>query len=678
MTLTIAQPGGVPPVNAGWAQEMALDVEWVHAIAPGANILVVQALSNSGDHLLQAIDYANAHGVDAVTMSWGGDEYPGSDSLDDHFSQPGVSYFASTGDDGAGVSWPAVSAKVVAVGGTNLTINNDGTRNNETAWTGSGGGISAYIAEPSYQSNYPIPNTNGKRAVPDVSFVADPSTGVAVCYNGSWYQVGGTSLSAPCWAALSVLGDDTGVSWVYAKARASYATSYNDVTGGNNGGYSAAAGYDFVTGLGSPKASAIAATSEGRVAFLTSSTELGSDPSLYWDNANKRLGVGSISPEAPLHVLSTVAGAPFTLQQSGSTPLTALYDNWGAGTATSGAGFLARFARGTKDAPANVGVGDRLGFNVFGGLAGGAWRHTAAIEAMVDTGTVSATSLPTYLRFLTTPDGSVTRTEAMRISANGNVGIGTTSPEAPLHVLSTVAGAPFTLQQSGSTPLTALYDNWGAGTATSGAGFLARFARGTKDAPANVAVGDRLGFNVFGGLAGGAWRHTAAIEAMVDTGTVSATSLPTYLRFLTTPDGSVTRTEAMRISANGNVTISGNLTVGGVKNFVTPDPSDSTKSIYYAALEGPEAGTYVRGSAEVVAGAATIELPSYFSGVTADKGLSAQLTPAGKWLQLYVIELSPTRIVVGEATGQSGSFYYLINGVRRGYEAYQVIRDAAP
>jgi hypothetical protein len=125
----------------------------------------------------------------------------------------------------------------------------------------------------------------------------------------------------------------------------------------------------------------------------------------------------------------------------------------------------------------------------------------------------------------------------------------------------------------------------------------------------------------------------------------------------------------------GNVKITGNFSTDGTKNFVAPDPTDPTKDIYYASLEGPEAGTYIRGSANLVDGKATIQLPDNFAKVTADNGLTVLFTPVGKWLQLYAIEKTTSRIVVGEATGQSGSFDYVINGVRKGYEDFQVVRD---
>jgi hypothetical protein len=139
------------------------------------------------------------------------------------------------------------------------------------------------------------------------------------------------------------------------------------------------------------------------------------------------------------------------------------------------------------------------------------------------------------------------------------------------------------------------------------------------------------------------------------------------------------------VFAGGATTVTNGLTVynglsvmSGVKSFVMEDPADPSKEIRYACLEGPEAGTYIRGSAELVAGEAVIELPEHFAKVTADEGLTVQLTPVGKWLQLYVVEKGTARIVVREATGQSGSFDYFVNGIRQGYEDFQVIRDRTP
>jgi subtilase family serine protease len=248
------------PTDGGWAFEISLDVQWAHAVAPNAEILLVEATSNGGNDLLAAVDYARGRSdVVAISMSWGGSEFSGESSYDYHFtSSYGASFFASSGDSGAGVNWPAVSANVVGVGGTTLAFSGGGSVSSETAWSGSGGGISAYVAEPSYQVTYGIPSTNGYRGVPDVSYDANPSSGVSVYdstpYQGStgWWVVGGTSAGAPQWAAIQSLGLTAKNNNFYLDAKsARYSSYFRDITSGSNG-YPAKVGYDLVTGLGSP------------------------------------------------------------------------------------------------------------------------------------------------------------------------------------------------------------------------------------------------------------------------------------------------------------------------------------------------------------------------------------------------------------------------------------------
>jgi subtilase family serine protease len=135
----------------------------------------------------------------------------------------------------------------------------------EVAWSGSGGGISAYESQPVYQSSY---ITSQTRAVPDVSYDADPNTGVSVYdsagYYGQkgWFTVGGTSAGSPQWAALAAISDtmnplmtpnNTSI-YNSASTSASYATNFRDIITGSNGGFNAGTGYDLVTGLGSPLA----------------------------------------------------------------------------------------------------------------------------------------------------------------------------------------------------------------------------------------------------------------------------------------------------------------------------------------------------------------------------------------------------------------------------------------
>lgn len=121
----------------------------------------------------------------------------------------------------------------------------------------------------------------------------------------------------------------------------------------------------------------------------------------------------------------------------------------------------------------------------------------------------------------------------------------------------------------------------------------------------------------------------------------------------------------------------GDLTVFGIKFFAQPHPADSTKVITYAALEGPEAGTYVRGTAQLVDGEVTIELPESFHLVTSEEGITAQITPLEECNGLYVVEKSLDRIVVKELmSGLSNArFDYLVQGIRKGYEDFDPIRE---
>ncbi len=251
--------------NSGWALEESLDTQWAHAIAPSAHILLVEAKSASGTDLVKAVNYARSRSdVVAISMSWGGSEFSGESGYDGDFTSNHASFFASSGDSGTGVQWPAVSSNVIGVGGTTLTFTN-GTFSSETAWSGSGGGLSLYEKEPAYQTTYGVQKANGFRAVPDVSFNANPQSGVAVydssAYQGQagWFQVGGTSLGSPSWAAMRSLGGTNVTNQAFyadASNAISYSADFRDITSGTNGscGFycSASANYDYITGLGRP------------------------------------------------------------------------------------------------------------------------------------------------------------------------------------------------------------------------------------------------------------------------------------------------------------------------------------------------------------------------------------------------------------------------------------------
>jgi len=269
-TVSIYYPQGRPTVgNTGWAQETTLDVEWAHAMAPGAKIALVVAKDASIGSLLNAVSYATSTTVKAgvVSMSWGAGEFSTEKNYDAYFAKSGVSYVAASGDVGAVVNWPAVSAYVTAVGGTSLAYDSTlGTVTSETVWSGGGGGLSTYVQIPSYQVGF---NVNSGRGTPDLSFVADPYTGVSVYFTdpttkaSGWYVFGGTSVGAPQISALlarrASLGNAGTTQFnakAYGAAKATYATYFRDITSGTTG-YVAVPGYDLATGLGSPKADQI-------------------------------------------------------------------------------------------------------------------------------------------------------------------------------------------------------------------------------------------------------------------------------------------------------------------------------------------------------------------------------------------------------------------------------------
>ena len=217
-SLTVINQAG-DRTNNDWALEESMDVEWAHAIAPGAKILVVEAAparsqSKELQNQLHAENTArHAARVVAISMSWGFAESSNESSYDSYFTTPaghrGITFIASSGD--YGFSWyPSASPNVLSVGGTSLFLTSSGTYGSETAWYFSGGGYSPYESEPAYQRSV---QTTGERSTPDVAFDANPSTGVAiyetstVTGKGSWQVYGGTSLGAPCWAGIIAIVD---------------------------------------------------------------------------------------------------------------------------------------------------------------------------------------------------------------------------------------------------------------------------------------------------------------------------------------------------------------------------------------------------------------------------------------------------------------------------------------
>ena len=280
-------PDSTVKVNSGWASEIAMDVEWAHAIAPNAGILLVETKSDDLSDLMAGVDYArNVTGVSVVSLSWGSSEFRGQKAFDATLTTPtghqGVTFVAASGDEGsgAGAEWPATSPGVLAVGGTSLkTSGSDGTYSSEASWNRSTGGVSRYEKAPAYQG---ILQSGGMRTSPDVAYNADPNTGFAV-YSSirdggvvGWSVLGGTSAGTPQWAAQVALANQlraaAGFSSLDGAAGtlpalyslysppdtagfATYTVDFHDIVQGRSTGRQRpGTGYDEVTGLGSPDA----------------------------------------------------------------------------------------------------------------------------------------------------------------------------------------------------------------------------------------------------------------------------------------------------------------------------------------------------------------------------------------------------------------------------------------
>lgn len=293
--------------------------------------MLFEANSEFTSDLYAAVTTAASYaGVSVVSMSWSSSEYSSEQSYDSTFLAPsghqGVTFLASTGDGGAPGGYPAYSPNVVAVGGTTLTINGDGTYGGETGWSlgsdswipfdASSGGISSYESQPAYQTGKVNGTSATQRTIPDVAMDGDPGTGVYVLDSydfgpsEGWYTVGGTSLACPMWAglvaianqgrALNGLGSLNGRTQTLPSLYNLPAADFHDITSGYNG-YSAGPGYDLVTGIGSPIANLLVRALAGyatttHLAFetqppatVTAGNTLGPALTVYVENASNNV-----------------------------------------------------------------------------------------------------------------------------------------------------------------------------------------------------------------------------------------------------------------------------------------------------------------------------------------------------------------------------------------------------
>jgi Domain of unknown function (DUF4214) len=377
INLTVVNDGATKQdPTGGWEMETALDVEWAHAIAPYANIVLVEAANDATNSsgvpeaLLHSVGVASSQtAVSVVSISWGVSEFSTEAQFDTTFSTPGVTYVAASGDSGTPPIWPAVSPNVVAVGGTTLQSTSTSGVFVETGWGngsrsgfrgGSGGGLSQFESEPTFQSAADYvssvtssQNSTGMRESPDVAYDANPSTGVAVYdqANGGWQIVGGTSAGTPQWAALIAIADQIRAAAGSTSLSSSQTLTglyqaqadFYDVTSGNNG-QAASSGYDLVTGLGTPIANLLvpdlaslataAGTNTTDPARSTSSGDSGNGGSGS-SNADFTLTGAQVTATSGTSfngTIATITGAPSGDTASSFTALIL----WGDGTVSQG------------------------------------------------------------------------------------------------------------------------------------------------------------------------------------------------------------------------------------------------------------------------------------------------------------------------------------------------------
>lgn len=284
-----ASCNGTPAGDQGWGLEEDLDIEYAHTMAPDAKILLVEACSNSSEDLYFAEEVAgievSKRGGGDISNSWGGGEYSsevgsGGDDFFFRYYYNKIVYFASAGDNGWGAQFPSSSPWVVSAGGTTINRDSSGNFLNESCWSGSGGGVSAYETwqtppdienglGPWADFQYPIAGV-GARQTPDIAADADPNSGAYVYDSygyGGWLVVGGTSLASPMLAGIVNSAKNTlgqGIlaqpyntmenNMIYGQlyAHEAYPNNFYDVTTGSNGsGHNAGVGYDQCTGVGS-------------------------------------------------------------------------------------------------------------------------------------------------------------------------------------------------------------------------------------------------------------------------------------------------------------------------------------------------------------------------------------------------------------------------------------------
>ena len=299
----VAQDGSsrLPATDTDWVTEIAIDVQAVTAICPTCHILLVDANSAGVTDMAKATLTATKLGATYLSLSYGSPESASSTSLRNaYYSNPNVTYVAAAGDSGynGGALFPASATNVVAVGGTSVRLVNGVWQ--QSAWAGAGSGCSSLQSISAPQAGRMLTSVcRGKRAVSDLSALADPETGMLFYRGGTWWNAGGTSLAAPIITALYALaGNHTSPMSVYNAA-----DQLVDVTTGSTGSCTPAAlcsagpGWDGPTGLGTPA---------GLAALAADGTTV---PTYSTPTAGSLTGGGGYPVRLSYHLGDTVTGA---------------------------------------------------------------------------------------------------------------------------------------------------------------------------------------------------------------------------------------------------------------------------------------------------------------------------------------------------------------------------------
>jgi Subtilase family len=258
--------GSYPSPDAGFAQEISLDLDMVSAICPHCHILLVEANSNGFGDLGTAINEAVTLGAKVVSDSWGTGEFDGETGWDGNVDHPGVAVTFSSGDGAyaGGVQYPSASPYVTSVGGTELTPATNTRGWTEKTWVtpaspptqGSGSGCSGYEPKPGWQHDTGCAN----RTTADVSAVAANVLSYDTYQASGWYYSFGTSVSSPIVAGVYGLANNPASITIPASAAyGAPAADLHDITKGSTGTCTptylckAGKGYDGPTGLGTPK-----------------------------------------------------------------------------------------------------------------------------------------------------------------------------------------------------------------------------------------------------------------------------------------------------------------------------------------------------------------------------------------------------------------------------------------